>query len=493
MANETPSESSATSSQNKQPKQPKPTQNAKPEKAATGGGAGDKVKSAKDLKKEKRAAAVAARAVSDVPGSNEAGIGGRPSLNTQNSGIDGGRKGSTFGQTVQQHHQSGSSSGAGPSHSGAGIPKRPNNYSEPSALSLSTIQQNLFFSHLPKQEFPDTSAALTTGKLHPIIIKLGVLMSSGQLRGSNARTMGMMSAFREVIRDYECPDQAVLWKDLPIYLSPMIAWLETCRPKGVGGGNAIRWLKSEINRLGEQGDRSEAEQKDYLVEAIGLYLRDRIEFADKVIADNAKEKIRNGDTVVTYARSSVVERVLLEAHRDMKASDPGAGFNVVVVDSRPLLEGQQSLEALSSAGISCTYILLPLLSSILSQADLVLLGGSALHSDGALYSRSGTAIVSMLAKEHRVPVVACVETYKFGEKVVLDGVSTNELGKVDQLLINPNNPKSNIQTSKINNLTPLHLVYDVTPPSLITAVCTEIGFIPPSSVPTVLGKASNVV
>ncbi|WWC63603.1 uncharacterized protein I303_106208 [Kwoniella dejecticola CBS 10117] len=480
MAAETTAESSSAPAQAKQTKQTKqpPPQGAKPEK----GGEKEKGKSAKDLKKEKRAAAVAARGASEA--STESS---RPTLPTSQSTDSR----SNFQQHQQHAHQAGG--GGGPS-----IPKRPTHYSEPSALSLSTIQQNLFFSHLPKQTPPDTSAALTTGKLHPIIVRLGVLMSSGQLRGANARTMGMMSAFREVIRDYECPDQAVLWKDLPIYLSPMIAWLEGCRPKGVGGGNAIRWLKSEINRLGEQGDRSEAEQKDYLVEAIGLYLRDRIEFADKVIADNAKEKIRNGDTVVTYARSSVVERVLLEAHRDMKASDPEAGFKVVVVDSRPLLEGRQSLEALSGAGISCTYILLPLLSSILSQADLVLLGGSALHSDGALYSRSGTAIVSMLAKEHRVPVVACVETYKFGEKVVLDGVSSNELGSVENLLNLPNGlsfgDASTPSTTRDNrNLTPLHLVYDVTPPSLITAVCTEIGFIPPSSVPTVLGKASSVV
>ena len=69
----------------------------------------------------------------------------------------------------------------------------------------------------------------------------------------------MMVAFQEVIRDYECPDQAVLWKDLPIYLSPMIAWLEGCRPKGVGGGNSIRWLKSEINKLGEGDERTETE------------------------------------------------------------------------------------------------------------------------------------------------------------------------------------------------------------------------------------------
>jgi len=48
------------------------------------------------------------------------------------------------------------------------------------------------------------------------------------------------------------------------------------------------------------------QQKSYLIDAIGVYVRDRIEFAGKVIADNAKEKIKPGDTVVTYARYVVV-------------------------------------------------------------------------------------------------------------------------------------------------------------------------------------------
>lgn len=160
----------------------------------------------------------------------------------------------------------------------------------------------------------------------------------------------------------------------------------------------------------------------------------------------------------------------------MREQDPDASFNVVVVDSRPLLEGEKLLKVLTAAGLPCTYILLPLLSSILPQADLVLLGASALHSDGALYSRAGTAVVAMLAKEHRVPVVACVETYKFGERVVLDGVATNELGDVEGLLTLPTNkPFALVKEGKPlpSNLTPLHVVYDVTPPSLITAVCTE--------------------
>ncbi|WVQ80036.1 hypothetical protein IAT38_002137 [Cryptococcus sp. DSM 104549] len=479
------SEASASpSTPNPTPKPPaaKPKQQQQP--AAKGE---PKAKSAKDLKKEKRAAAVAARG-GDAGAEGHQGRPNGPPSSSDHRSTPGGNQSNPNTPTLP--HQNLTSS-AGPS-----APRRPPNFSELSAPTLSTIQQNLFFSHLPHQVPAETIAALNSGKIHPLIVRVGVLMSNGQLRGANARTIGMMSAFREVIREYECPDQAVLWKDLPIHLSPMIAWLETCRPKGVAGGNAIRWLKSEINRLGEKGDRTEAEQKDYLVEAIGLYLRDRIEFADQVIADNAKEKIKPGDTVVTYARSSVVETVLLEAWRDLKSQDRDASFNVIVVDSRPLLEGKSLLDALTSAGLPCTYILLPLLSTILRQADLVLLGAAALHSDGALYSRAGTAVVAMLAKEHRVPVVACVETYKFGEKVVLDGVATNELGNVDELLKIPGNKPFELSKegkAVPRQLTPLHVVYDVTPPSLITAVCTEIGFIPPSSVPTVLGKSSGVV
>ena len=55
--------------------------------------------------------------------------------------------------------------------------------------------------------------------------------------------------------------------------------------------------------------------------------------ADECIAENAVQKIKNGDVILTYARSSVVEKVLLHAWKE------GKRFSVVVVDSRPMLEG----------------------------------------------------------------------------------------------------------------------------------------------------------
>jgi translation initiation factor eIF-2B subunit delta len=62
-------------------------------------------------------------------------------------------------------------------------------------------------------------------------------------------------------------------------------------------------------------------------------------------------------------------------------------------------------------------------------ANLVLLGTHALHANGALYARAGTAMVAMMAKERSVPVLACCETYKFTNSVPFDGFTKNELGR----------------------------------------------------------------
>ena len=223
---------------------------------------------------------------------------------------------------------------------------------------------------------------------------------------------------------------------------------------------------------------------------------------------------------------------MLEAWRQMKEDDEEASFHVVVVDSGPLLEGRSVggldtcqnssltrhvlsvppgkalLRTLTTHSIPCSYTLLSSLASIIPRASLVLLGTAALFSDGSLYSRAGTAAVAMLAKENRIPVVAACETYKFGERVLLDAVTGNELGEFTRDLrdMTSCNPVASTDTrprldqgdaSSLlareqgdipTHLTPIHLLYDLTPAALVTAVCTEVGFIPPSSVPTVISK-----
>jgi translation initiation factor eIF-2B subunit delta len=222
-----PQTTATSASNNGESSQPKskptnPPQSAKPnakgKEPKEEGGGGAKGKSAKELKKEKRAALVAARGggeEGDAPGSSTPGPGptGRP----DKVSIDG---------TPQSQNQPTSSN-------------RPTFPSHDSILSPAPRTEG-FYSHVVTHKHPDTREAFNSGRIHPLVVRLGVLMANGELRGANARTMGMMSAFKEVIRDYETPESVVMWKDLMSHLSPMISFLEGCRPKGTGGGNAIR-------------------------------------------------------------------------------------------------------------------------------------------------------------------------------------------------------------------------------------------------------------
>ncbi|KAJ7117312.1 eukaryotic translation initiation factor 2B delta subunit [Mycena crocata] len=333
------------------------------------------------------------------------------------------------------------------------------------------------------------------GDIHPCIVRLALQFSEFRISGANARCIATLTAFKTVIQDYTTPPNNTLSRHLMTHLSPQITHLVSARPMSVTMGNAIRQLKLEIS--GSDIDMPEQDAKDLLCQKIDDYIRDRIIIADEVIQDLAGKKIKDGDIILTYARSSVVEKVLLSAYKQ------GKRFSVIVVDSRPLLEGKALLQALTSAPpvswtlsndsllpppppVPCTYALLPALPSLITEATTVILGAHSLHSNGAVFSRAGTALVAMMAKQYNVPVLVCCETYKFSEGVMLDGFGKNELAPSHLFQTMPASPKA-------PNLEVLNPLYDLTPPSCITAVVTEVGLIPPSSIssiPMALGRIS---
>lgn len=81
------------------------------------------------------------------------------------------------------------------------------------------------------------------------------------------------------------------------------------------------------------------------------------------------------------------------------------------------------------AGIPCSYLLVNGIGSVMPEVSLVLLGAHAVNSDGSVYSRAGSALVAMLAKEHSVPVLVLSETYKYSNNLPLDSFAKNELGE----------------------------------------------------------------
>ncbi|GAA5935982.1 translation initiation factor eIF2B subunit delta [Sporobolomyces koalae] len=464
--------------------------------------AASKPKSAKEIAKAekaaKRALAKGARGAEQAGGppqpdaKDQGARAGRPPAPAQHAGTP--QKGHPNSNTNK--HQAASGDAGPTSNLAASTSSLPQ-----AATAASQLDPLQPFLHL---DLPMPSSSLShsskssTANIHPSILRLALQYSEFKVVGANARCIAMLEAFKDIISSYTPPPQTTLTRHLPTtHLNPQIAHLIRARPLSVSMGTAIRYLKYEISLIEMEADLDDA--KALLLEKIDSFVRDRILLAGRVIEQHAVDKIKNGDTILTYARSSVVEGVLLEAKR------LGKEFSVVVVDSRPLYEGKNLLHSLRLASIPTTYVLLPSLSLVLPRISLCFLGTHSLLSNGSMFSRAGTAMVAMMLKEKGVPVVCCCETYKFSERIMLDSIVGNERATPTPLLQDltltpsattalppatssskPTNPPATTTPSLPTSLAPLSLLYDVSRPEDVTVVITEAGLIPVQSVPVLL-------
>ncbi|EEH50805.1 translation initiation factor eIF2B subunit delta [Paracoccidioides brasiliensis Pb18] len=381
------------------------------------------------------------------------------------------------------------------------------------------------FSHLSLQKRRTTIAG--AGKeIHQAILVLGLQLKDYVVCGSSARCVAMLLAFKRVIESYTTPIGTSLARHLTTHLSHQISYLSSCRPLSISQGNAIRTIKLAISAVDPSCPESKA--KETLCNFIDAFIREKITVADQVIANSAAQKVNDGDVILCYGGSNIVQQTLLTAHSQ------GKKFRVSIIDSRPLFEGKKLARTLANAGLQVQYSLVHAISHAVKDATKVFLGAHSMTSNGRLFSRVGTAIVAMTAKERaggiNIPVIVCCETVKFTDRVALDSIVLNELADADELAAsepprqltslpfpaqqNPQKfgPKTN-QDSASNNETSypavmdpnnplrywkekpglqlLNIMYDVTPAEYIDMVITEMGSLPPSAVPIVHRMSTN--
>lgn len=346
---------------------------------------------------------------------------------------------------------------------------------------------------------------INTESLHPAVVQLGYRYAAGDIRGGNARCRHMLACWQRVLRDFTPSDLSADVRPLVdgLLKTSFQFWTEHCRPHSVSMGNAYTMIKTATGALDRtiQWD----ELRDELSETMQAYTRERIDFAGKAIADLACSKLLPDEaspnrrrrasseppTILVYGYSEVVSLVLRQAAAQNKP------FAVICVDSRPLLEGRRMLQELRQAGVKdCTYILLNALTYVLPRVTTVLVGAAALMSDGAVWNRVGTANVALLADAHNIPVLVCAESYKISNRVQLEALTHNEMGAPPA---NPqedpneddNHDENNNKGSGTKNLTPLNLLYDLTPASFVSGIVTELGIVPPTSVAVLLRELNS--
>lgn len=395
----------------------------------------------------------------------------------------------------QQHHQASKKSGGGGTAS-SNKQQQPGSQQKKAAEARTdaSTKKNTLVSHLPPYRDPDeifdtgavlklsspSSTSSATGSsnvshLHPAVVALGYAYATGEITGGNARCRAMLQCYAHVLEDFVVPPDTE--QDLRHVVDHQILkpsfqfWTETCRPHSVSMGNAFSFLKTAVAALDR--DAPWSDMLETLRETMAAYCRERIEFADKAIAETACQKLLSDDkpeVLLTYGNSEAVSVILQQAAALHKQ------FRVIVVDSPPMKEGRQLLDTLRAVNIECSYVQLPALTYVLQDVSKVLLGAAALMSDGSVVGRVGTAVVALAAHNSHIPVLVCAETYKISNRVQLESITSNELGRGTMTAA--------LQEQK--NLGELNILFDVTPASFLSGIVTELGLVPPSSVAVLL-------
>lgn len=309
-------------------------------------------------------------------------------------------------------------------------------------------------------------------------------------------------------------------------MPPQIEHIKAARPLSTTQANSIRWFKNFVAKLDPSAPEDVA--KNEICTAIDTFISEKFTVADRVIADTAAGRIRDGDVIVTFGNSAVVRAALLTA------VSRGTSFEIVVIDSRPLFEGRRLAETLSAAGIAVQYSLLHAVNPAIRRANKCLLGAHSILANGKVQSRAGAALVAITAARKQLEVIICAETIKFTEKAALDSIVSNELAPEEELLDEQEQAKQSTPTQHMalksdshfpnkdqkgkpdksgpivdkepkdeasgplegwrerDNLTLLNVMYDVTPSHYIHEVITELGSLPPSSAATVQRLSGDV-
>eukprot|EP00298_Acanthocystis_sp_HF-20_P006415 c16284_g1_i2.p1 GENE.c16284_g1_i2~~c16284_g1_i2.p1 ORF type:complete len:339 (+),score=148.34 c16284_g1_i2:1-1017(+) len=318
------------------------------------------------------------------------------------------------------------------------------------------------------------------GTIHPAIIRLGLKYENGIVSGGNHRALALFCALKQIISDYELPPGEQVRHDLLRYLTQQISYLVTCRPLSASMGASIRHIKNIVCSLNATISVTDAKKK--LFDELDLYEQEKIIIPRKNIFNLGLTLVKDGDVILVYGSSEMIELVLT------KSFQSGKNIRVVVVDSKPDYSGKNMAISLANSGVQVTYIQLHAVCYIIQEVTKTFLSASALLTNGSVYSCAGTSLVAMVSHKFKVPVIVFCEPYKFVDAAKLDAMVMNEIGNPDKLLENTHEFSHTALSDwkSLKNLKLLNLLYDLTPMEFVQMVVTDVGLIPPTSVPVIL-------
>ncbi len=132
-----------------------------------------------------------------------------------------------------------------------------------------------------------------------------------------------------------------------------------------------------------------------------------------LISKNGASLIKNGMKVFTHCHSSTVERIIIEAHKQ------GKKITVYNTETRPRFQGRITATKLAKEGIHVTHMVDSAGRNVLRDCDIFLIGCDSITKSRKVINKIGTESLFDAARESKVPVYICTNSWKFDTESTL--------------------------------------------------------------------------
>ena len=188
----------------------------------------------------------------------------------------------------------------------------------------------------------------------------------------------------------------------------------------------------------------------------------------QLIARYGEKLVEEGSKVLTHSASGSILAIL------KKAKEEGKSFEVMVCESRPMLEGRLLARFLGNTKIPVTLITDAAMGAFSKEADILLVGADSV-SETVFVNKIGTFCLCLLSREHGVPLYVACERSKF-------------ISSAWRLSAFPSGAPEEVLDSELLNVRVKNPYFEELPLSFCQQLITNEGFFSPSKIPHYIRK-----
>lgn len=175
--------------------------------------------------------------------------------------------------------------------------------------------------------------------------------------------------------------------------------------------------------------------------------------------------------IITHCHSSVVEAILIEAHKQ------GKQFEVISTETRPLYQGRITAMNLHKAGIDVTQVVDSAMRWVCKhkRIDMAIIGADAITSEGTVLNKIGSRLLALVAKENSIPFYVATQLLKYSQDTLFGNQEDIDMRKGEEIWSEICETARGCKPSGIKILNP---AFESVSRFYINALITEAGIFP---------------